>query len=539
MLGTIKHVFSNAIADGTNTNIVRPSDWNSGHNVTLSLQSNDYPVFSAGLNTAYLSSVVFSNSNGVSFGLNGSTVTATVGTNYAGVGETVGTVAGTDLGLTVNTDGVSIAYPKWISTARASTDAVGLNTAQTAVTWTVNSSGISIDAGAYLTTARRSTDAVGLNTALTANGVAWTVNSSGISLNVPAFLTTARASTDAIGLNTAQTNVTWTVNSSGLSFNAGGYAGTGFTSTTTAGTDVKATHNTAGLSMAVPAYLTALNGQTTQSAIKAFGASNIGNTAGNTGVSTGIDWVIAGTNNITVSESTVGGGPNTLWLSAPGGAVPTVNWWNNISANAAMEGLTFISSSQLLVWPIAPDPFPGNMTVSTMGLQLSYSHTNTSASTQAQSSTFSIGFYTLNGNTLSLVNSASTTWGFNAASDMSSNYNGGRHLTFHSSLFSSSPVFSNTNYWIGLIYATGGSSISAVSYLRMPFAGGLFQLSGTIGKSIVTAASMGAYPFHAGRYTAATGAFPASIAHSDLNRVIGGVSGQPLAIYFNNQTSAF
>lgn len=60
--------------------------------------------------------------------------------------------------------------------------------------------------------------------------------------------------------------------------------------------------------------------QTTQSAIKAFGASNTGNTAGNTGVSTGIDWVLAGTNNVTISESTAAGGPNTLWVSAAGGA---------------------------------------------------------------------------------------------------------------------------------------------------------------------------------------------------------------------------
>jgi hypothetical protein len=37
----------------------------------------------------------------------------------AGVGETVGTVAGTDLAMTVNTDGVSILYPKWITTADA------------------------------------------------------------------------------------------------------------------------------------------------------------------------------------------------------------------------------------------------------------------------------------------------------------------------------------------------------------------------------------------------------------------------------------
>lgn len=67
----------------------------------------------------------FSNLNGVTFGTNGSTLTASVQTNYAGVGESVGTVAGTDLALTVNTDGVSILYPKWLTTAALSNHSHG------------------------------------------------------------------------------------------------------------------------------------------------------------------------------------------------------------------------------------------------------------------------------------------------------------------------------------------------------------------------------------------------------------------------------
>src|SRR5262245_13971903 len=42
--------------------------------------------------------------------------------------------------------------------------------------------------------------------------------------------------------------------------------------------------------------------------VAALGASNTGNTAGNTGTSAGT-WVIAGTNNVTVSESTAAGAP--------------------------------------------------------------------------------------------------------------------------------------------------------------------------------------------------------------------------------------
>lgn len=64
--------------------------------------------------------------------------------------------------------------------------------------------------------------------------------------------------------------------------------------------------------------------QTNQSAIKGFGVSNTGNTAGNTGLSTGIDWVVAASGNLTASESTAVGGPNTVWLSvAPGGGAET------------------------------------------------------------------------------------------------------------------------------------------------------------------------------------------------------------------------
>lgn len=302
------------------------------------------PVFvSAGTTDGSLGTINFLDSNGVTWGLNGSTISATVKTAY-----------------------------------RNLTDAIGLATAQTNVTWTANSAGLSLNAGGYAGTGFTATTTAGTD-------VKGTHNTAGLSLAVPAFLTTARGSTDGIGLATAQTNVTWTVNSAGLSVNAGGYAGTGFTSTTTAGTEIKATHNTAGLSMAVPNFLTAAGGvqtaisgiiasdatytsgsvyfsgqanitigssvdgasqyvrlsvgaQSAQSAIKALGVSNVGNTVGDTGVSTGINWVIAGSNNITANQSTTPGGPNTIWLSgaaAAGGGTGSVYATGNQTQNTS------------------------------------------------------------------------------------------------------------------------------------------------------------------------------------------------------------
>lgn len=57
--------------------------------------------------------------------------------------------------------------------------------------------------------------------------------------------------------------------------------------------------------------------QSSQPAINAFGVSDTGNTAGNTGTSSGITWVLAGSNANTLSQSTAGGGPNTVWIQGP------------------------------------------------------------------------------------------------------------------------------------------------------------------------------------------------------------------------------
>lgn len=358
------HVYNQTVADGTATSVVRPSDWNSAHSQVMTIAGN-----TAGASTVSGTNVIFQGGNNVTLSANQAANVATIvvsaanqtvqtqaSGNIVGAGYTSTTQAGSTVGVTHDSQGLSAAWPpfittyaaqttqtqnlhnvtlsgntagvmaqissgtmtlaggnnitlsqngnavtisgpnvsQYLTTARASNDAVGLNTALTGngVAWTVNSSGISLNVPAFLTTARASNDAVGLNTALTGNGVAWTVNSSGISMNVPAFLTTAalsnhshnfattttngalivvgttnsagatigvptflttaRASNDAVGLNTAGTNVTWTVNSSGISFNGANYVGTG---TTFAGANISGsmTHNSAGLNLSLSA----------------------------------------------------------------------------------------------------------------------------------------------------------------------------------------------------------------------------------------------------------------------------------------------
>ncbi len=94
---------------------------------------------SAGSTSGNVSAVTFSNGSGVSFGFDGSNITATVATNYqsqgaylttaalsqdsskyAGTGFTTATTAGTNIVGTQGNNGLSIGVPAYLTTAMAS-----------------------------------------------------------------------------------------------------------------------------------------------------------------------------------------------------------------------------------------------------------------------------------------------------------------------------------------------------------------------------------------------------------------------------------
>jgi hypothetical protein len=212
-------------------------------------------AFSAPGGSSTFQTLTFANSNGVSFSNSNGSVVATVKTDYQTSGA-------------------------YLTTARASNDAVGLNTALTAngVAWTVNSSGISLNVPAFLTTAMQSNAATISNINVSAgttstNASAFTfANANGVSFGLGTGasvgsitashngITTGRASNDAVGLAAALTAgpLAWTVNSAGISLNAGSAAGT--TSGFTGGASISGsmTHNTAGLAVSLshPAWIT-------------------------------------------------------------------------------------------------------------------------------------------------------------------------------------------------------------------------------------------------------------------------------------------
>jgi hypothetical protein len=231
----------------------QPKHWNSNHAVTLSISATEIsglfsnkngvsfgldgtnitgsvaagvpsPVnFSAGTTSSDLGSVVFSNSNGVSFGLSGSTITGTVATNYQSQGAYLTTAmlsnrgsdfvqatavfAGTSASGTIASSGISVSIGPYITTGALSGD-----TSKYVQNWklTGNTSGT--------TSSAQGTDLWFQG----GNSITVSGSSNSVVFSVGNYLTTAMASnrgTDFVQATAAfaGTNASGTINSTGIS----------------------------------------------------------------------------------------------------------------------------------------------------------------------------------------------------------------------------------------------------------------------------------------------------------------------------------
>jgi len=176
---------------------------------------------SAGTTSGNLQTIQFNDGNGVSFGLNGSTVTASVA---PGGGGGIAAAAGTQTA----TSGT-------INFVNSNNVTFGMS----------NSSQITASFSQSVDTGRAGTGYTSTTQAGSTVGV--TQGSNGLSAAWPPFITTYAA-------QSVQTQA------------SGNIVGSGFTSTTTAGSVPVATLNSNGLSMGVPAWITTYVAQTNQTA---------------------------------------------------------------------------------------------------------------------------------------------------------------------------------------------------------------------------------------------------------------------------------
>ncbi|MFZ2303834.1 MAG: hypothetical protein WAV98_03555 [Minisyncoccia bacterium] len=249
------------------------------------------------------------------------------------------------------------------------------------------------------------------------------------------------------------------------------------------------------------------------------------------GVSFGLNSNANGSHTITAS------------VAAAGGAAPTLTYWDNMpwgaTNNGGVGGMAFTGSHRsLFVTPLNEyfRPFFGDMTANTAYINLSQSG-STATMSIAFTSNFYLGIYTLNGSTLSLINSVNASFAKNpAATNNSTAFVGQRFLSIHSSQWSSQPVFKNgSQYYLGYFWSSAGA-LNQTNSLLGYYKYSSLQRFGTIGTS-GTATSQGWGPFY-GIYTATTGAFPAAISSNQLNKVNANAGFTPHVI-FNNAISTF
>jgi uncharacterized protein (UPF0333 family) len=256
-------------------------------------------------------------------------------------------------------------------------------------------------------------------------------------------------------------------------------------------------------------------------------ATGLGISAGSQSVSTGT-LVFSNSNNITFGMS----GSSRVTASYAG---PNFDFYANLPVFGISSSMG-TTHGQLRFYPIDEQgPFLGNITANTVLLLMS--GTGGTASSSSHSYTLQLGIYTVNGASLSLLNSVSSSWGFTAATSASANYVGPRFLTIHSSQWSAQPVLSQA------IYVLGINLLSSNFGQQLSFLGGItrttaMQFSGTVGTSVATATSMGGLPY-IGVVTATTNAMPANMAFSDLERSDSLAYFNPLVILNQNGPSAF
>lgn len=388
MPGTISHVLSMTTPnDPAYEN--QPKHWNSSHLATFNLSGSEIsnafgngggvsfglsadgnitasapaaaasPInFSAGTTSNNLGSVVFADSNGVGFGLGTGASSRSITASYtqsthAHTAWPVAFSAGTQTAtsgtpgfansnnFTFGMSGSSQITASFSESTHAHTAwplgfSAGTQTATSGTPGLANSNNFTFGMSGSSQITASFSESTHAHTSLSFS------NLNGVTFGIAGSTLTASVAAGAGGIAAGISNTgntagnTGTVSSGTLVFAASGGI--------TASQSTAAGQSTIWYSVAAPVA------QTTQSAIEGFGVSNTGNTAGNTGISTGIDWVLAGSSPITLSQSTAAG-TNTVWIQAPA-----------TSSLVGTSGLSISTSgSTISVYPKALsawDPYP-------------------------------------------------------------------------------------------------------------------------------------------------------------------------------------
>lgn len=309
----IKHVFSNAIADGTNTNIVRPSDWNSGHNLIYALSGN-----TAGSSQVSGLDVIFKGGNNITLSadtansqlvISGADVsqylTTAAQSNHSHGNPTLSLAGGLSGATASNSAGFTLSLTQAAAAAAPFNFSAGTTSNLLSAVTFDNSNGVSFGLSGSVITGSVNNAGTGatLGTRAGINMVA-TLNSGGLSLEYPNALTTAMQS-NAVTLSNIRISGGTTSNLlSALTFADGGGVSFGLNAGTLTAT-VATNYQSQG------AYLTTAmasnRGSDFVQATATFAGTNASGTIASNGISVSVAAPIGG-----MSEIYFGNIPNFL-----------------------------------------------------------------------------------------------------------------------------------------------------------------------------------------------------------------------------------
>jgi hypothetical protein len=388
---------------------------------------------------------------------NSSQLTATVATNYmasnlssnfAGVGYTSTTQAGTTVGATHNTSGLSMAWPQFITTFAAQTvqpvafSASGGSSAFSTLTFSNLANGVSFSNSAGQVAMSHSLQQLSNTSAITSNAFpsANTTQFAGTGTTYAGTNVSASITLNSAGLNLALSGVGGgVVNQTGPNIAVAG-------STITAGTVVFSNSNLLTFGM-VGSTITASYGDPSNWRL-------FGNTAGTTSSTNGTDGIyFSGGNGITLS-----GNSNTIVVSAAGAAGMTLSFMEpNMLVGTALSSFGQNSLQFVAVKPLA------NVTMTKMNMLVSLNN-STSSISHAKSQTISYGLYSLGTGTNNTRIESMATSSMALIASYSSNLSGGYTLQqgTNSTTYSSAGTGS-TSAWTGqrILAMPFATSISA------------------------------------------------------------------------------
>lgn len=370
-----------------------------------------------GANSITSGTAQFSNSNGVSFGFNAQTITASISTSQsvqtqasgaiAGSGFTSTTTAGTAVVGTHNSAGLSLGIPVYITTFTPGGAQTGIS---------------SIVAGG-------STQTVGMLSFANSNGVTFGLSTGAVTGTITASVTAANPGISSIAdaANTQTVGMLSFANSNGITFGLSTGANTA---------TLTASFNSAGLLSninisggASSANVSAVTFSNANGVTFGYDKTNVTASINSTS-GAGLGTTFAGTNvSGSITLNTAGLNLALSAQNAAAGAPTTVSWYQNIERNAL--GFTGASASFTQVNSIGLQPFQVNSpltfyramaleSITSLVSQITYrcmvsNSQGSTGGTASIGSSFTFGLYSrvstgTNANSSNIISFASTSW---------------------------------------------------------------------------------------------------------------------------------